>query len=36
MIERFSIKRAIDWLRVKFSSFDTSKAQELSADATKN
>ena len=36
MIERFSVKRAVDWLRVKFSSFDTSNAQELPADATKN
>ena len=36
MIERFSVKRAVDWLHVKFSSFDTSNAQELPADATKN
>ena len=36
MIERFSTKRAIDWLRVKFPSFDTGRAEAIACDATKN
>lgn len=36
MIERFSTKRAIDWLRVKFPSFDTGRTEAIACDATKN
>ncbi len=36
LVERFSVKRAVAWLRVKFPSFDTSRAEGLACDATKN
>lgn len=36
MVERFSARRAIDWLRVKFPSFDTGRAEAIACDATKN
>lgn len=36
MIERFTEKRAIDWLRFKFPSFDTSKAKAFPVDSSKN
>lgn len=36
MIERFTEKRAIDWLRFKFPSFDTSKAKPFPVDSSKN
>ena len=36
IIERFSVKRAVEWLRIKFPSFDTSRAEEVVCDTTKN
>ena len=36
LVGRFSIKRAVEWLRIKFPSFDTSRAEELACDTTKN
>jgi len=36
LVERFSVKRAVEWLRIKFPSFDTSRAEELACDTTKN
>lgn len=36
LVERFSVKRAVEWLRIKFPSFDTSRGEELACDATKN
>ena len=36
MVCRFSVKRAVDWLRVKFPSFDTSHGEPLECAATKN
>lgn len=36
LVERFSIQQAVDWLRVKFPSFDTSHAEALVCDATRN
>ena len=36
MVCRFSVKRAVDWLRVKFPSFDTSHGELLECAATKN
>ena len=36
MVERFSVRRAVEWLRMKFTSFDTSRAEEVACDTTKN
>lgn len=36
LIRQFSVKRAVEWLRLKFPSFDTSRAEELACDTTKN
>ena len=36
MVGRFSVKRAVDWVRVKFPSFDTSHGEPLECAATKN
>ncbi len=36
LVEHFSVKRAIDWLRIKFPSFNTSYAATLSCDTTPN
>ena len=32
LVARFSVKRAVEWLRTKFPSFDTSRAEELACD----
>jgi len=36
LVERFSVERAIDWLRIKFPSFSTSCATTLACDITPN
>ena len=36
LVARFSVKRAVEWLRIKFPSFDTSRAEDLACDTTKN
>ena len=36
MVGQFSVKRAVDWLRVKFPSFDTARAEPLDCASTKN
>ena len=36
LIDGFSVKRAVDWLRVKFPSFDTAHAEPLDCASTKN
>ena len=36
MVGRFSVRRAVDWLRVKFPSFDTSHGEPLECAASKN
>ncbi len=36
MVERFSVRRAVEWLRMKFPSFDTARAETLACDSTKN
>ena len=36
LVARFSVKRAVEWLRVKFPSFDTSRAEDVACDTTKN
>lgn len=36
MVAGFSEARAVDWLRAKFPSFDTSNRETLACDATKN
>lgn len=36
LVARFSVKRAVEWLRIKFPSFDTSRAEDVACDTTKN
>ena len=36
LIDGFSVRRAEDWLRVKFPSFDASRAEPLDCAATKS
>ena len=36
MVERFSVRRAVEWLCMKFPSFDTARAETLACDSTKN
>lgn len=36
LVEHFSLKLAVDWLRAKFSSFDSTRSGSLACDATPN